>query len=108
MYKPNCGLDKVMMSWGHDEYMYHVLKNHGTTLPEPALYMIRFHSFYPWHAGGDYMHLCNEKDLKMLQWIKCFNQFDLYTKVDEDMDVEELVPYYQKLVDKFIPGDLSW
>lgn len=22
VYSPNCGLDNVMMSWGHDDYMY--------------------------------------------------------------------------------------
>lgn len=37
-----------------------------------GLYMIRFHSFYPWHSHGDYMHLCNDKDLKMLPWVKEF------------------------------------
>ena len=33
-----------MMSWGHDEYMYQVLKHNKTTLPEEALYMIRYAS----------------------------------------------------------------
>jgi hypothetical protein len=42
MYEPHCGLDKLMMSWGHDEYLYQVLKHNKTTLPEQALYMIRF------------------------------------------------------------------
>ena len=49
IYEPNCGLDKITMSWGHDEYLYRVLINHGATIPEEGLYMIRFHSFYPWH-----------------------------------------------------------
>jgi len=81
-----------MMSWGHDEYMYRVLKHNNTTLPEEALYMIRyeniqtqhmtvklislpfdrFHSFYPWHSGKDYNHLCDNKDMEMLPWIKEF------------------------------------
>jgi inositol oxygenase len=39
---PHCGLDNVHLSWGHDEYLYHLLKPY---LPEPALYMIRYHSF---------------------------------------------------------------
>ena len=26
IYSKHCGLDKVMLSWGHDEYMYHVAK----------------------------------------------------------------------------------
>lgn len=49
MYSPKCGLDRCMMSWGHDEYLYRVLSNHPTcTLPEEALYIVRYHSFYPW------------------------------------------------------------
>ena len=31
-----------MMSWGHDEYLYRVLKHHKATLPEEAFYMIRY------------------------------------------------------------------
>ncbi|ELT98214.1 hypothetical protein CAPTEDRAFT_207102, partial [Capitella teleta] len=70
VYSENCGLSNVMMSWGHDEYMYRVLKNHPTcTLPEEAFYMIRFHSFYPWHTQKDYMYLCDNKDTEMLKWV---------------------------------------
>lgn len=49
MYSPNCGLNQCLMSWGHDEYLYRVLSNHPTcTLPDEGLYIIRYHSFYPW------------------------------------------------------------
>jgi len=41
IYEPNCGLDNVIMSWGHDEYLYRVLRHNRTTLPDEALYMIR-------------------------------------------------------------------
>ena len=51
VYEEGCGLDNVDMSWGHDEYMYHVVKDY---LPEEALYMIRYHSFYPIHREGAY------------------------------------------------------
>ncbi|XP_025906030.1 inositol oxygenase, partial [Nothoprocta perdicaria] len=34
MYEPGCSLDKVLMSWGHDEYMYKVLKFNKAALPE--------------------------------------------------------------------------
>jgi len=54
------------------EYMYQVLKHNKCKLPEEALYCIRFHSFYPWHTGNDYDHLCNDKDRKMKDWIKKF------------------------------------
>ncbi|XP_078533997.1 inositol oxygenase-like [Lissotriton helveticus] len=108
MYTPHCGLDNVLMSWGHDEYMYKVLKFNNCSLPEEGFYMIRFHSFYPWHTGGDYMHLCNKKDLRMLPWVREFNKFDLYTKTEDMPDVENLRPYYQSLIDKYCPGILSW
>jgi hypothetical protein len=42
MYEPNCGLDQLLMSWGHDEYLYQLLKFNGAKLPDEALYMIRF------------------------------------------------------------------
>jgi len=110
MYKPNCGLNQVMMSWGHDEYLYRVLNNHPTcTLPDEALYIIRYHSFYPWHTGNDYMYLCNDKDLEMLKWVQKFQQFDLYTKDDGALpDIDELKPYYLSLIEKYCPGILSF
>jgi len=37
VYTEGGGLDKVDLSWGHDEYLYHVTKDH---LPKEALYMI--------------------------------------------------------------------
>lgn len=37
-----------------------------------AFYMIRFHSFYPWHTGGDYLQLCSQQDLDMLPWVQEF------------------------------------
>ncbi|XP_047119981.1 inositol oxygenase-like [Schistocerca piceifrons] len=108
MYKPHCGLDNVLMSWGHDEYMYHALRHNGSKLPEIAHKVIRFHSFYPWHSGGDYMHLCNEDDMETLKWVKVFNKYDLSTKSDETPNIEALKPYYQGLIDKYLPGSLSW
>jgi len=109
IYKPNCGLDNVLFSWGHDEYMALVLQNHPTcTLPAEAIRIIRLHSFYPWHTGGDYMHLCNKDDLETLDLIREFNKFDLYTKSAPVPDIEALMPYYQGLIDKYIPGKLRW
>lgn len=51
IYERGCGLDNVMLSWGHDEYLYHVVKDQSA-LPPEALAMIRYHSFYPWHTEG--------------------------------------------------------
>ncbi|MCA9199975.1 MAG: inositol oxygenase [Planctomycetales bacterium] len=105
IYSPGCGLDNVLMSWGHDEYLYHVTKDY---LPLEAQYMIRYHSFYPLHREGAYQHLLNEQDKKMLPWVKKFNPFDLYTKSHQRPDVQALMPFYQDLVAEFLPDKLKW
>lgn len=103
IYNEGCGLDAVMLSWGHDEYMYHVCKRQST-LPEEALAMIRYHSFYPWHREGAYRKLMNEHDHKMLEAVKAFNPYDLYSKSDEQVSVEKLKPYYLELIDEYFPS----
>lgn len=102
LYSPHCGLDNVMLSWGHDEYMYHLAKEQ-TTLPPEGLAMIRYHSFYPWHSEGAYKYLMNEKDKEMLECVQDFNPYDLYSKTDVRYDIEELKPYYLELIDEFFP-----
>lgn len=89
IYTPGCGLDNIMLSWGHDEYLYQVVKTQST-LPEEALGMIRYHSFYPWHSRGAYREFMNEKDERMLKAVKEFNPFDLYSKGHAKPDIEAL------------------
>ena len=110
MYEENCGLDKVMMSWGHDEYLYRVLKNHpNMKLPEEGLFMIRYHSFYPLHHQDDYQYLLNDADKDLIKWVKLFQKFDLYSKDKEALpDIDQLKEYYQKLIDKYIPGKIRF
>src|SRR5439155_663524 len=57
IYAPHCGLDSVHLSWGHDEYLYSVVKNY---LPHEALYIIRYHSFYAAHKEDAYDYLMND------------------------------------------------
>jgi len=108
VYEPGCGLDNVVMAWGHDEYMYRVCKGNNSTLPLPALYMIRFHSFYPWHKHGAYAHLANMQDADMLKWVLEFNQFDLYSKDPTPLDIDSLKPYYEKLAKKYFPDKVKF
>ena len=75
IYEKGCGLRNVNMSWGHDEYVYQMLKDH---LPESGLYMLRYHSFYAWHREGEYSQLLDDHDKEMLKWVKLFNPYDLY------------------------------
>lgn len=102
VYEPNCGLDNVVMSWGHDEYMYQVCVGNNCTLPAPALHIIRyvpissmacraagktkhpcpptwcrFHSFYAHHSKEAYTHLMNEHDREMLVWLRVKAFFSL-------------------------------
>lgn len=105
VYEPNCGLDNVHMSWGHDEYLYHIMKDY---LPEPALYMIRYHSFYAQHREGVYGHLLSKHDREMFEWVKAFNPYDLYSKAPVPPNVEELRPYYEDLAAKFLPDTLKF
>ncbi len=105
MYKPNCGLDNVHMSWGHDEYLYQVVKRY---LPDEALYIIRYHSFYAAHKENAYGYLMDDYDRSMMKWIKLFSAYDLYSKSPEPVNVSELMPYYQELVTEFFPEELNW
>ncbi|GAQ77566.1 myo-inositol oxygenase [Klebsormidium nitens] len=108
LYEPGCGLDKVHMSWGHDEYMYQVMKLNGCTLPPQAFFIIRYHSFYALHRENAYQHLLNDHDREMLTWLKRFNKFDLYSKSKTRVDVAELKPYYMGLINKYFPAVLKW
>ena len=105
IYSPGCGFDNLLMSWGHDEYLYHVVKDY---LPEEAGYIIRYHSFYPAHREGAYDHLMSDYDKTMIKWLKLFSRYDLYSKNTEPINTEELKPYYQELVAEFFPEQLNW
>jgi inositol oxygenase len=105
IYEKGCGLDKVDMSWGHDEYFYHIAKPY---LPEPALYMIRYHSFYAAHREGAYDQLMNDHDREMFAWVKKFNPYDLYSKSDHKPVLAELKPYYTALIDKYFPSQIAF
>jgi inositol oxygenase len=105
IYQPNCGLEKLHMSFGHDGYIGEVMKNY--LCPE-SLYMLRFHSFYPWHRHDAYDHLANATDRKMKDWVLKFNQYDLYSKGHTKPDLAELKPYYDDLFAEFLPPTLAW
>ena len=105
IYEENCGLDKVKMSFGHDSYIYEVMKNY---LPMESLYMLRFHSFYAWHRHGAYDYLCNDQDRAMLPWVLKFNPYDLYSKGHTKPDFKQLKPYYDDLFAEFFPEKIAW
>jgi len=105
IYAAGCGLDRVELSWGHDEYLYHVARPY---LPEPALYMIRYHSFYPGHKERAYDHLMNDHDRELFAWVRAFNPYDLYSKAAQRPDVAALKPFYEDLIAEYFPPVLDW
>ncbi|KAG7591664.1 Leucine-rich repeat [Arabidopsis thaliana x Arabidopsis arenosa] len=102
IYTEDCGLDNVLMSWGHDDYMYLVAKENQTTLPPASLFIIRYHSFYALHKSEAYKHLMNNEDRENMKWLKVFNKYDLYSKSKVRINVEEVKPYYLSLINKVL------
>src|SRR5262249_41331270 len=105
IYEEGCGLDQVHLSWGHDDYLYQVVKDY---LPEEALYMIRYHSFYPGHRENAYPQLMNDHDRTMFTWVRAFNPYDLYSKSEQRPDVARLRLFYEELIAEFFPPILQW
>jgi len=105
VYSEQCGLENVTLSWGHDEYLYHVTKAY---LPEEAQYMIRYHSWYSAHREMDYQFLMSDRDMELMDWVRKFNPYDLYSKSAVKPEMKELRPYYEDLVAEFFPAKIRW
>ena len=103
MYQTGCGLDNLMCSWGHDEYLYRILSHpkNENSLPPEALYMARWHSLYAYHDQQEYFHFQSEKDKKFYPHLKLFNKYDLYSKCDDIYDIEHLKFYYFSIIKKY-------
>ena len=110
IYDKGCGLDNLSLAWGHDEYLFQVLENHKENqLPDEAMVMVRYHSFYPWHTGGSYSDLLSDGDQKYLEIIRDFNKYDLYTKSQKVYDLEEVIDYYRPIAEKYLgTGPIYW
>jgi inositol oxygenase len=106
IYTKNCGLKNLLFSFGHDEYLYMVLKNSNCKLEDKYLDIIRYHSFYPWHSHNDYQYLMSEEDYKVLKDVQYFNSFDLYSKNDDTNITNEIKNYYKNLLSEFFPDKI--
>lgn len=108
VYRRGCGLDACDVSFGHDEYLYQVLRASVTNLPSVALRIVRYHSLYAWHDRGCYSELESEDDALLKGWVKLFNQHDLYSKRQRPVDVDAVRPYYEALERKYLPNGLAF
>jgi inositol oxygenase len=103
IYTENCGLDNVLCSWGHDEYLYQILSSdkNPNTIPEQGKYIIRYHSLYAYHDKKDYFYFQSQKDKDYFDILKTFNKYDLYSKCDNMKNIDELKKYYTTLIEKY-------
>ena len=76
-------------------------------MPESALYMIRYHSFYV-NIGDSYDHLMSDHDQQMFKWVKLFNPYDYTAKPPVPPDIKTLKPYYEDLIAKYLPATLKF
>jgi len=110
IYTPNCGIDNLLITVGHDEYLYSVLeRNKNHIFPERYQNVIRFHSFYPWHTSGSYREFMKPEDDEILKNVLYFNQYDLYSKADDEFVItDDMKKYYNNLIKEFFPEPLLW
>jgi len=95
IYKPKCGLENLYITFGHDMYLYEVLRqNTNHKISKKGMNIIRYHSFYPWHKEGAYRQFMNEEDDKTLEDVLHFK--------------DEIKQYYDNLLDEFFQGELQW
>ena len=105
IYTENLGFDNTEFCFGHDEYLFQLLLQNKCQLPDEALYIIRYHSFYSWHRDLEYQNLASEKDWNMLKFLQSFSKCDLYSKEEfSASDLMQKLPYYEKLIDKYFPS----
>ncbi len=55
-----------------------------------------------------YDHLMDEHDREMFKYVKLFNPDDLYSKNPNPPDWNQLKPYYEDLVAKYLPATLKF
>ena len=108
IYEKGCGLEKLNISFGHDEYLYMVLKQNKSKhkLSDKYLDIIRYHSLYPWHSKGEYRELMNNKDYETLKNVNEFNNFDLYSKEDDAIITDDIIDYYKNLLKEYFLEDI--
>ncbi len=103
IYDEGCGLDRVVFSYGHDEYTYQIVKDY---LPPDFAWTIRYHSFQS--IAGDYLHLFNADDLRRREsHMKIFAVHDLYTK-NPHVALESRLPEYESLIKRRFPDPIEW
>ena len=53
-------------------------------------------------------HQGNDQDRRMMDWVRKFNPYDLYTKSHTKPNLKVLRPFYDDLISEFLPAKLNW
>jgi len=118
--EPECGFGSLLFTFGHDEYLYQVLRHNARrrkikiddTAGWDLLYVIRFHSFYPWHQHKAYSEYADLTDRVALPLLQQFSRADLYTKHNDPLDPSRYKAYYDGLMRRYlgcgVDAGLEW
>ena len=71
--------------------------------PDEALYMLRYHSFYPWHKEEEYSHLLERQGPLDAEVGAGVQPLRPVSKGSARPNVEELMPYYEELDEGVLP-----
>jgi inositol oxygenase len=103
IYEPGCGLDRVTFAYGHDEYLYEVLRDQ---LPPEIAWTIRYHSFQS--LAEHYLQLFDDRDRRLREsYMKPFARYDLYSK-DPELAPDELLSECRELLERRFPDPIDW
>jgi inositol oxygenase len=112
IYKKNCGLQSVYMSWSGPEYLYMVLAMNKTQLPPEALFLIRNQKFRSvLKPCQPYHELMSDWDKQQLPRLRKFIDIIEYKKRDahDELPISEIKSYCSALIEKYIPQHtLKW
>ena len=100
-YVDEVGLDRIIVQWNHDEYIYHKLYPY---LDEEIAWLLRYHSLR-FDKAERYM---SPKDWeRKYNYLDVFRHYDLYTK--SPFLVPSKSPYdYKDLLDSVFPNAISF
>ncbi|ETM40751.1 hypothetical protein L914_13404 [Phytophthora nicotianae] len=105
----HCGLDNVLLPWTPDEYLHRVLSVNKTSLPAEALDAVRFWSLNTWHEQDNYDEFCAPQDMDTKEWICSLGKIACVPDaVVQKISVNDELPYYMQLAEKYLPESLQW
>lgn len=115
IYEEGCGLDNLVISFGHDEYLARVLTDAmadgACTFPPEALHIVKYHSAYVIHTAGEYGYFLSDRDRRWMPVLHAFrDHVDLYTKRQIPGRLEDHLPGIYEIVHRWIRPDykLRW